>query len=452
MTAVLQRLQSKIGYKFEREPGNNAPIWGFSNFLEEKPTAYFESFVRSHAVLNFEYSVFCSKLANDLLQKNSGANSSLCDDELNEQVASALAMSELLTYIYRHYLSVPREVARLKEEQAIFRTWLQSRNYYQFEASNVVAQQDTKTMSSPGFFTQQVRDRTAWLNWPRLFTVRGRRVLTTLIQIPRIQKEEYFCRFILFADQFANPALTYFSWIFYVPRLAVNMVLLFKHLIPGPWLEAKEKDLSWLTRLQGQLLRRWFELGNDVIWLTGGLLNCFVLTGALAPIGMYLTISFFLFDALWAGLRAFIELGRLNKLEKQYALMEQEFRLNSPEKLKEIKEYQQHLQQRMSFERQRLTLSVITTSTLFLGMCLAIPAFANPVMVFIGAVLVVTITLINYLKVQQLEKQRPPNNLMELAKPQYRDLLTKEGIFKTSTPQPHLSPLIENNDSIQIKC
>ncbi|KTC87016.1 hypothetical protein [Legionella brunensis] len=432
MTAVLRRLQSQVGYIPEKPTGNNLSPWRFSDFLGQQKTEYFQSLVRGHVVLNLEYTVFCSKLANEIISNNARVHSKEYDEELSEQIATALVLSELLTHIYRHYLGVPREVARLEEEQKIYRAWLQ--RYYQFseKEATIPGEKENNATQPPGFFTQKVRDTTAWLNWPRLFSVRTRRVFTTLIQIPQVKDFQYLYRFVVFADQFANPVLTYVSWIFYVPRFLVNLILLLKHLIPGPWFEAEEKELSWFTRLQAQLQRRWFELGNDTVWLTGGLLNCFVLTGALAPIGMYLTISLFLFDALWAGLRAFIELGRLKELDSQYARIHEQLTSNgsaAPAEIKELEEYQQALQQRMSFERRRLMLSVISTCASFVGMCLAIPALTNPVITFIGAVIVITITLLTYLKVQELEKQRPANNIRALAEPKYAAILKREGLF-----------------------
>ncbi|WP_156413542.1 hypothetical protein [Legionella hackeliae] len=423
------------------------PKWGFSSFLSKQPPSYFEAFVRHHPILNLEYSVFCTKLANNILNrtKHESLTQLTNDEELIEQITAALVISELLAHLHRHYLAVPREVTSLEAEQTIYRNWLKNRRF-QFEDKK------ESTIVPPGFFTQTVRDRTVWLNWPRLFSNRIRRVFTTAILIPVVKDMKYFYQFVIFADRFANPTLTYFSWLFYIPRLTVNVALLFKHLIPGGWMDDKEKKLSFLTRLQGQLQRRWFELGNDTIWLTGGLLNCFVLTGALSPIGMYLTISFFLFDAVWAGLRAFIELGRLRELERYYERKGVELNINSASEaeLKELKEYQETLQQRIDFEWQRLIISVASTSTLFLAMCLALPLITNPVITFISALLVITITLVTYIKSQELEKRRPVNPMMKLAEREYADLLTDQGLFKPNNQEsPTASSQMGHNSTSQ---
>ncbi|ASQ47290.1 hypothetical protein [Legionella clemsonensis] len=424
MTAVLRRLQSQIGYAIEKKIGQTLPQWGYSHFLAKQSAGYFEPLVRHHSVLNFEYSVFCTKLANDILAIEHNSTPNLTNEALVERIATALILSELLAHLYRYYLTVPREVARLEAEQAIFRNWLK-KGYFRF------SQPQTES-ATPGFFAQKVREKTAEINWVRLFAIRTRRVITTAILIPTVRDLKYFYQFVTYLDQFARPTIAYFSWLFYIPRLTVNLLLLLKHCIPGYWMNNEEKKLSLLTRLQAQLQRRWFELGNDSVWLVGSLFNCFVFTGTLAPIGMYLAVALALFDALWVGLRAYIELSRLKELEHYYRKKEAEFNANEhpQEELDELKEYRQQLQQYIDFEWQRLLLNVTSVICLFFAMCLAIPLITNPVITFIGAALVIAITIIIYLNVQVLEKQRPVNPIMKLAAPQYTELLKNRGFFK----------------------
>lgn len=437
MTAVLRRLQSHIGYTITEKIEQELPQWEFSHFLAKQDTSYFEPFVRHHPVLNFEYSVFCTKLAHDIFALERDPTPHLTNEILVEKIATALILSELLAHLYRHYLTVPREVARLEAEQAIYRNWLNN-SYFRFP-------QPTKpTTKTAGFFAQKVREKTAQVNWLRLFATRTRRVFATAILIPTVRDLNYLYHFISIADQYARPAIAYFSWLFYIPRLIINIVLLLKHLIPGKWMNEEEKKLSFMTRLQGQLQRRWFELGNDSIWFAGSLLNCFVFTGTLAPFGMYLAISLALFDALWVGLRAYIELRRLKELElfyrkKEAALTDDEHAAE----LEELKEYQQQLQQYIDFEWQRLLLNVTSVTCLFFAMCLAFPLITNPVIPFIGASLVITITLLTYIKVQLLEKERPVNPIMKLAEPQYADLLKNKGFFHARNLAPSSQTLQE---------
>jgi hypothetical protein len=394
MVVLLERLQ--IAYS----PKGHESTWDFGDFLKQQKAEYFYPFIANHLMLSFEYNVFCTQLANRLMKNEQ-------QKDITKEVAAALMRAELLSYLYRFYLVMPSsEVVQLEEERQLYQNFLKRRGY-------TFPETPPRETLSPGFFSQKVRDTTAQLNWPRLFSGRIRRLLATLILIPEVRNFSYLCRFVAVADSFVNPVLMYVAWVFYVPRLATNLFMLAKHTIPG-LLSEKEQDVPWLLRLQGQLQIRWFELGNDTVWLINGLLNCFVLTGALAPVGMSLTVSLFLFDAFWASLRAFIELDRLSKLEKQYVSMqESEDYKSDPEKLKD---YLTCLRDRISFERERLLLSVQNSLCVFLGMCLALPIVTNPLVVFGGALAVLTITFITYTKNQQLEQRRPVYDMGELKK------------------------------------
>nr|HAT8714484.1 hypothetical protein [Legionella jordanis] len=436
MTAVLQRLHAQLGYDLKESAVTHNSQWEFTSFLNQQKSPYFEILLKEHVILNIEYSIYCTKLANRLLSQKPIANS----EEITEQVAAALVMAELLAHLYRHYLSVPREVKRLEDEKKIYCSFLRKRGY-QFPSQQ-------ELIPSPGFFAQKVRDTTAFFNWPRLFSGRIRRVFTTVVLIPQIQELQYFSRFVLFADRYVNPALTYFSWLFYVPRLATNLFLLLKHLIPGKWwMSEQERSLSWQLRLHLQVQRRWFELGNDGIFFTSGLLNCFVLTGALAPIAMYVIIALFLFDALWTGLRAYVELGRLNHLENYYAAKRKELeaRMASPAEIAELSAYQEALRERVLFERSRLLLPVMSNTVLFISMLLALPFLTTPILGFIGAMLVATVTCVAFMRTQQLEKIRPANRIMELSQPKYG--IVSEGFFPCPNRSlNHVDPEIKEQD------
>jgi hypothetical protein len=168
----------------------------------------------------------------------------------------------------------------------------------------------------------------------------------------------------------------------------------------------EEKELDWWTRLEAQIKRRWFELGNDSVWITVGLLNCFVLVGTLAPLAFYLTLFAFAFDVANNSLRAYIELNRLYKLQEEYNVL-----LRTEENLenrKAIQDYQNYITHRIEFERLRLGFSIATTSAVFVAMCFALPMFAvNPVIPFIGALLLIAIWVASYSLTQVLERYRP---------------------------------------------
>lgn len=413
MPLSLMPFQSLIGDILPEAPiapmGNDTVHWEFGNDLHDKGSDYFNPLIEKHPLLQFSYSVLTTQIVHHAHSLENSQQENL-DDEfrmLTDQLINALAMSTLLAHIYCYYLNVPREVINLHQEQKIYRELL-ARRGFTFEEQ---VEYEGKTYS---FNTQTIRTNTAALNWPRLFAVRIRRIFTTLV--PVLSKVDEYGRFIAKIDKYIGPTLNYLAWIFYIPRLFVNIFLFLKHTIPGPWMLEKEKELHWLTRIEAQLQRRWFELGNDAVWLAGNALGCFLLVGALAPVGMYVSVSIFFFDVLMASLRAFIELHRISKLKNEYANL-----ANNPdltdEELTQVRNYQFHLQQRALFEQKRLFLSIASTSLLFLGMCLALPPLAfNPAFAFVGAILVVSITLATYLAGKWLENQRPSGNIKSLEK------------------------------------
>ena len=307
MSAVLQRLQSVT----DKTPIIWRDTWVFRDELEKKETSFFQPLVRIHHLLKFEYDVHCIHLAHTFNHKGS-KNCRLSEAELIilvKQVEAALAMAELLTHIYFYYLDVPREVLLLQTQQKYYRSLLRMCGC-QFPNISKLETEPTDSLS------HTIRETTLGYNWHRLFTIRIRRVFITLL--PFLQNWQKFSNAINFIDWFLGPTLNYVAWVFYLPRLTTNLVLLFKHLFPNKWtgMADKEEQLHWLVRLETQLQRRWFHLGNDTAWFVSGVLSCFVLVGSLAPTGWYLTVAVFLFDVILASIRAVIELHQINRCVK----------------------------------------------------------------------------------------------------------------------------------------
>ena len=443
MLGVLQHLEPVIGTPFSQDDDNFSSTWLLSKRLAEQEDNFFLPLVKNHLDLNLRYTVICARLAHDFARKESGINP-LTEEEkkaLTQQLVDALTLAELLTKIYLR-LNVPREIERLESEQEVYRTLLIMRGYQFPESPSVypIAPNRTHTEKINDFvemlnwphliteglrriliflkpvinyladsFSQNIRLDTGQLNFPRLMVVRLRRILMTMR--PFLEHLKNYSKFINLVDPFIGPVLNYLSWLFYLPRLLVNLYLLFKHVIPGKWLTEEEKKLDWQTRLQTQIQRRWFELSNDSVWFIGGLLGCFLLVGGLSAAGMYLTIALFFFDVLLAGLRAYIELNRLNNLRVEYKEIESSALDNAQTDLEAITSYQEHLDLWYFYEQKRLGLSVASTIALFFGMLFAIPAFVNPIVPLVGACLIVVITLLTYLIGKWLESQKPTSKV-----------------------------------------
>lgn len=413
------------------EPSLN---WTFDASVKELGPDFYAQIVSIHPVLNMEYSILCNQL-----RHNFSFPEQISRDQIIDQLTAALMLAELLEHLHLHYLIVPREVARLRRHQEVYRSLLMEMGGYTFTP------QPVKVINVGLSLSQQVRDNTVLLNWFRLLLTRSKRVLNFLDLVGT--GSESFRNFVGLLDKYTNPVFAYVAWCFFIPRFATNLFLITKHTIPWPWMDDKEKDLGWWTRLEAQMKRRWFELGNDSVWITVGLLNCFVLVGALGPLSVYVTLLAFAFDIANTSLRAYIELRRLFKLQEEYAALLQ--KEGNPENRKAIQDYQNYITHRIEFEKLRLGLSVAGTSAVFIAMCFALPMFAvNPIIPFVGALLLIAIWVASYSLTQVLEKYRPndtvekPSNVATLglfaSKPKepsalsYEQELTSEEDFSAS--------------------
>lgn len=433
MTALMYRLQAMIKSMpaLPRPDGESA--WQFNEFLSQQPIDFFRPLLKKHLVLTIEYSVLCAQLSCDLLRENPNI------EEITEQVASALMMSELLAHLYRYYLNVPREVERLRKDQLFYQKLLKARGYQFSNPYDSAVEPDT--------FTQKVRTMTASSNWLRLFAVRSKRFIdATALVLKSAENYRYFIKQI---NTIANPAFSYLSWLFFIPRLAANVLVMGKHFFHSErWMSKEERALGAATRLQLHFQRRWFELGNDSVWLIAGLLNCFVLVGPLAPVGAYMTTVLFAYDILLAAIRAHIEIGRLESLRHEHVQrIEALERQDSLAEADEARRYLAHLDERILFEKKRLLLSVANTTLLFLAMVLTVPFLASfgPFVPLIAGALLVIITIASFMAFSALEKQRPADKVAQL-EISHATTLARLGLFAPETPEKP-SENLESNEN-----
>lgn len=395
-TAVMKHLQAMAG--LELPSLDESFEWTRQTDLATKPVDFYRPLAINHASLLFEYSVLCTQLIHH------HASPSFNETLFLEQVMTALMMAELLTELYHHYLVVPREVVRFQREQLIYRQLLAKRiKFAPFQAycpENEIA-------------SQWIRNLAGQTNWYRLFTVRAVRVLN--LCVPLVKAGSPFLSFMAILNKYAGPVLAHLSWVFFVPRLSTNLFILAKHMIPAKeWMSEKEYNLGWEARLLIQLQRRWFEIANDLAWMIGGVLNCFVWLGPLAPVAMWLNLALFVYDVVLASIRYSIETNRIKALQADYDQILTDMQADpnaSPERIDEIKAYIAELDTRMAFEKKRLLVSVVQTTGLAIAVIICLPMFAfTPVIPLIGAALSLTVTIVGFALTQYMETQRPPSN------------------------------------------
>jgi uncharacterized membrane protein len=390
-----------------------------------KPDERIRLATKKHQTIEFAYSVLCCELATDLQSVDT-----LNLIKFKNKCDKALSLALSLQTLYRLYLVTPIQVERLQEDIAFYQEILNILNAPVSLPSDIESKPKTKKS-----ITRKIRETTSKTNWPRLFAVRVKRVFDAIS--PLVKTASAYQDLIYIVDTIANPIIRYLAWIFYVPRLLINLFLLFKHLIPGPWMSDEEKNLQFLTRFYAQWSRRWFELCNDLVWLSVGLINCFWLTGVLAPAGMYLTVALYSFDVILSTIRLLVELSKFNSLLRDCSSKIKEFEdlnelnANQREELERLRSYQTQLIEHVSYEKRRLLLSLATAASLFAAMLLAMPVFAStPVIPLIGAFLVVAICVVNLILTKCLESKNPTHCFSELK--------------QKSTKEEHLKKLSDN--------
>ncbi len=407
--AIVQRLQ-KLGITLpEMYDDENGGQWKFTTEIQKKDTAFFKKMMQMHMTLTLEYSIHCARLSQDFKAK---AKEKEAPFELLQDIEAALAMADLLEHLFEHYLDVPREVERLRRDQAAYHKLLGTLGLEPVVQALEPTEPTASTTKKRTPSTKDVRDFAVVANWPRFFFIRSRRLLLSIA--PFFDENGPYCRFIGQVDPYVGPTLSYVAWMFFIPRLSVNLMLLAKHTIPGSWMGAVEKDLDWKTRLKVNFERRWFEVANDVVWFTGGLINCFILIGALAPYNVYFSVALQAYDVFLATVRTYIELGRLNRLKNDYLEMIKSPNIN----LNDAYDIQRHLQfldQRIEYEQKRMNIGIYNNTILLLAMAVAVPYLVfNPLMPVFAAIVILTNTVGAYNTSKLLEKNKPSDKVGHL--------------------------------------
>lgn len=161
-------------------------------------------------MLDLQYSVLCTQLVHNYTRANYN------QEQLKEELITALMLSELLAHLYQYYLNVPREVTRLQNEQKIYRQLLQQAGIKFPDISPL-------DIESSNNLTQKVRGNVKKVNWPRLIIIRSKRVLDTIV--PVAKEFELFCESMKTFNKYANPFFAYLGWVFFIPRLSTNLLL-----------------------------------------------------------------------------------------------------------------------------------------------------------------------------------------------------------------------------------
>ncbi len=231
------------------------------------------------------------------------------------------------------------------------------------------------------------------VNWFRLYIVRiGRFIKESAIIATVFNSAALFFKSV-------GIVFNYLSFLFYMPRLITNLVLMGKHTIAHPWMSEEQKALGWRVRRGMQWQRREFQVLNDAVWAANAL-TVFVVALSLAsglatPIGMILIGALYYFD-IWNAARD------LKRTEATRGEVMARFPKSSnlPESYRRGIENYYNMQVSAKQFNLKVTqaLAVCMSSVLLVGVfalgfgltILALPYVVVPLIVFAAAVLAVT--------------------------------------------------------------
>lgn len=148
--------------------------------------------------------------------------------------------------------------------------------------------------------SKNIKKKVGGINEKRLYWVWASTNLKTMLAL---LPDDFFS-----ANQ-AKELITYpdlytgtMSWGLYFFRFSLNLSLLLKHTIAGPWMSQEEKDEGFSKRFWTQVDQRKFTLLNDFFWGIANALAFFVLygKGLAGTSGDALTLALLLFDLMVA--------------------------------------------------------------------------------------------------------------------------------------------------------
>lgn len=370
--------------------------WSLSNEIEGD-TPQIHTLVRYRPTLMAQYRVQSAHLLHLANERPKD------DPQLIEEIKKTLKMTMLLKKIYQH-IDEPDDVNRAAADQAILETIL-------FKLSTPNTPSHIIIPSLQASFSQQLRSQILNTNLTRLTGIRSRRFILACIAYGWLSMYRQSINTI---EIFTNPFFLYLGWIFFLPRLALNLITLSKQFFPTPLLSKEKRELPWHLRLEAyvNLHRRGFELWADGVWFTGGVLLCFSLTGALIPLRAYIIIGMQISDLTLMIVRSVIELNRLVNLKNEYltGIKQNPNQINPG--------YLQALEERIIFEKKVSFLMITNNALMVLSLLTLLPIAAalSPVIPLLGALLALATTVRFQVNNATLESRLPRTNLNVLLK------------------------------------
>ncbi len=320
------------------------------------------------------YTLHYSVLRHWLLeQRQAGVN--LDTPHYREQLENLLRLSILFKQIYRDYVPIGMNKARYWHEQQ------------EYELLLYGEVRSTENLTGDYGINRFIRWINQEYNAPRLLVVRGRALLINLDLF--YQGGQACGRYIGFLKAYTDTLFSYLAWMWFVPRLVIDVVCFFKHVIPCVWwMDEQERALNWRTRVEVQWTYRWRALSNDFPWLIAGLVACFYLSSGWSKL---LTLVMQCYDLIMIG----AVMPCLD--EQRYAEIQQHDPNNQ--------EFIERLNARIAYDRQRYPIHWQNFGTLVLAYALMLPTLPLYAVV-IGGIAALVITYVAWDQYVHVERHR----------------------------------------------
>jgi hypothetical protein len=169
-----------------------------------------------------------------------------------------------------------------------------------------------------GSFTKNIIKPLSSFNQKRLYWVWSSGVVKIFLSI--LPPDFFFENQANQTISFPDPYLGGLSFGIYYFRFAINVFLIMKHTIPGPWMGKEELSIPWTERFLTQIQQRKFVLLNDFFWGTANALCFFLLygKGALGSAGDMVTLALLGMDIALAVWNFEEERTQYNKDKQEY--------------------------------------------------------------------------------------------------------------------------------------
>lgn len=392
MSAVTHKLQ--LHYTHFPHPVDTVDgrTWVFDQQLEKQNRHFFLPLLHQQQCIRIEFEVLQTQLT-DLI--NSEADLAVHEDKL----VTALMLAEILQYQYRYYLGVKREAEYFQIQSQSLRIMLKNLGYIFPERDFANPQQ-----LSEWYISTTINKKTNQGNLLRQIVQRSRNFV---VKLDRLVNSTATNSTIDKIDHTVSPIIKFYMLLLFIPRTVSNLWILGKHVLPGAWMEEKERSLGWQDRLHIQLKRRGFQLGDDLVWFVVNVSICFITVGPLSHWAMPMLMGQQIIEVFCRAAKAIVEVAPLIELRNHYLSLLKKNDLDKSGKL-EIKHYLAYLDNRIDHEIKNLTLSVINSTTILVLTMLALSLFsAYPLIPIISSGMIVAVTLIYYALTKNMNHNPP---------------------------------------------